>query len=87
VGKIETQALSGEIGSGGAKRGISLNSQMLAALKTRAGRRKLWEGLSECQLKTVCPTEDGDFLARTAESKQRGPECIRLGGQHFHHLL
>jgi hypothetical protein len=76
VGKIEKQVLIGEIGSGGAKRGISLNSQMLAALKIRAGRRKLWEGISECQLTTVCPTEDGDFRARTVESKQRLPQLF-----------
>ena len=31
------------------------------------GDTNIWEGISDCQLKTVCLAEDGDFGARTAE--------------------
>jgi hypothetical protein len=55
---------------------MCLKSQMLAALETRAGRQKIWEGLSDFQLKTVCPTEDGNFQAKTTESKQRLPQLF-----------
>jgi len=45
-------------------------------LLIRKGRQKLWEGISDCQLKIVCLTEDEDLRARTAESKQRLPQLF-----------
>jgi hypothetical protein len=38
----------------------------------------MWEGLSDCQLKNLCPTLDGDFRASTAESKQRIPQSFSV---------
>ena len=58
------------IRSGGAKRGISLKCQMFPGLKTREGRQKIWEWISEWQLKTICLTLDTDFLVKTTESKR-----------------
>jgi len=64
----------GKIRSGGAKRGISLKCQKFLGLETRGVRQKIWEGISEYQLKTVCLTQDADSLVRTAESKHRLPQ-------------
>ena len=49
---------------------------MFAVLETRAGSQYIWAGISDCQLKIICLTEDGVFRARTAESKQRIPQLF-----------
>jgi hypothetical protein len=66
----------GKIRSGGAKRGISLKCQKFLGLETRGVRQKVWEGISECQPKTLCITQDADSLVRTAESKHRLPQLF-----------
>ena len=66
----------GDIPSGGAKRGISLKCQIFPGSEAREWRQKIWEWISECQLKTVCLTQDADSLVRSAQSKQRLPQLF-----------
>ena len=74
VGKLATSLWFGEIRSGGAKRGISLKFQRFGGLETRGGLQKIWEGMSECQLRPVCLTQDADSLVSTAQSKHHLPQ-------------
>ena len=49
---------------------------MFRGLETREGRQKIWEVISQRQLKAVCLTQDADSLVRTAQSKQRLPQLF-----------
>jgi len=55
---------------------MCIKCQTFPDLETREKLQKIWEGISDCQLKTFCLTVDGDFQTRTAESKHRLPQLF-----------